>query len=62
MPKTILVADDSASVRLAVWMLLENRHEELIIREAFDGKDAIEKARKLLGLVVPKLNRANAGR
>lgn len=60
MPKTILVADDSVSVRLAVRILLENRHKELVIREAFDGTDAIEKARKLLGLAMPTLNRAEA--
>ena len=54
------MADDSVSVGLAVRMLLENRHEKLVISEAFDGTDAIEKARKLLGLAMPKLNRAKA--
>ena len=58
MPKAILVADDSASIRLAVRMLLENRREKLVIREAFDGTDAIKKARKLLEVAMPKLNRA----
>ena len=46
MAKTILVADDSASVRLTVRLLLEQRHKELVVREAVDGTDAIVKAKK----------------
>jgi len=64
--KTVLIADDSASVRLSVRLLLQGRHKELVVREAFDGKDAIEKAKKsrpdliLLDLAMPRLNGAEA--
>jgi len=44
--KTLLIADDSASVRLSVRLLLQGRHKEIVVREAFDGMDAIEKAKK----------------
>ncbi len=66
MPKTVLIADDSASVRLSVRLLLQGRHKELVVREAFDGMDAIEKARKskpdliLLDLAMPRVNGAEA--
>ena len=66
MAKTILVADDSASVRLTVRLLLEQRHQELLVREAVDGVDAIEKSKKLkpdlilLDLAMPRLNGAEA--
>ena len=66
MAKTVLVADDSASVRLMVRMLLENRYKELVVREAVDGTDAIEKAKSLnpdlilLDLAMPRLNGAEA--
>lgn len=66
MAKTVLVADDSASVRLTVRLLLEQRHKELVVREAADGVDAIEKAKKskpdliLLDLAMPRLNGAEA--
>ena len=46
MPKTVLIADDSASVRLSVRLLLQGRHKKLLVREAFDGMDAVEKAKK----------------
>jgi CheY-like chemotaxis protein len=65
-PKTILIADDSAAMRLSVRMLLETRHSELVVREAVDGVDAIEKAKKakpdliLLDLSMPRLNGAEA--
>jgi len=64
--KTVLIADDSASMRLSVRMLLEGRHRELVVREAVDGLDAIEKAKKskpdliLLDLAMPRLNGAEA--
>jgi CheY-like chemotaxis protein len=64
--KTVLIADDSASMRLSVRLLLEGRHTELVVREAVDGVDAIEKARKsrpdliLLDLAMPRLNGAEA--
>ena len=66
MAKTVLIADDSASVRLSVRLLLQGRHAELVVREAFDGIDAIEKAKKskpdliLLDLAMPRLNGAEA--
>jgi DNA-binding NarL/FixJ family response regulator len=64
--KVVLIADDSASMRLAVRMLLEGRHTELIVCEAIDGVDAIRKARRskpdliLLDLAMPRLNGAEA--
>jgi DNA-binding NarL/FixJ family response regulator len=64
--KVVLIADDSASMRLAVRMLLEGRHTELIVCEAVDGVDAIRKAKRsqpdliLLDLAMPRLNGAEA--
>jgi len=64
--KTVLIADDSASMRLSVRLLLEGRHTELVVREAVDGIDAIEKAKTshpdliLLDLAMPRLNGAEA--
>ncbi len=66
MSKTILIADDSATMRLSVRMLLEGSHSGLLVREAVDGLDAIEKAKKskpdliLLDLAMPRLNGAEA--
>jgi DNA-binding NarL/FixJ family response regulator len=65
-PKTLLIADDSASMRLAVRYLLQGRHPELRVREAVDGLDAIEMAKRLrpdlilLDLAMPQLNGAEA--
>jgi len=65
-PKTVLIADGSASMRLSVRLLLQGRHTELVVREAVDGVDAIEKAKKskpdliLLDLAMPRLNGAEA--
>jgi len=64
--KTVLIADDSASLRLSVRFLLQGRHSELRVREAVDGVDAVEKAKKsqpdliLLDLAMPRLNGAEA--
>jgi len=64
--KNVLIADDSASMRLAVRFLLERRHSELVVSEAVDGVDAIEKAKEtnpdliLLDLAMPRLNGAEA--
>ena len=66
MAKTVLIADDSASVRLSVRLLLQGRHKELVVREAVDGLDVIEKAKTwhpdliLLDLAMPGLNGAEA--
>src|SRR5882724_8515206 len=53
-------------MRLSVRLLLQGRHTGLVVREAFDGLDAIEKAKKskpdliLLDLAMPRLNGAEA--
>lgn len=66
MSKSVLIADDSPSIRRSVRFLLERRHSELIVSEAVDGVDAIEKAKKtrpdliLLDLAMPRLNGAEA--
>ena len=46
MSKNVLIADDSASMRRSVRFLLERRHSELMVSEAVDGVDAIEKAKE----------------
>jgi len=64
--RTVLIADDSASVRLSVRLLLQSRYKELVVREAVDGVDVIEKAKTchpdliLLDLSMPGLNGAEA--
>jgi DNA-binding NarL/FixJ family response regulator len=66
MAKIVLIADDSASMRLSVRILLEGRHTELMVCEAVDGIDAIRKAKTsqpdliLLDLAMPRLNGAEA--
>ncbi len=53
-------------MRLSVRLLLEGRHTELVVREAVDGIDAIEKAKRSrpdlihLDLAMPRLNGAEA--
>ncbi len=60
--KTILVADDSFAMRLSVRHLLEARYPELVVYEAIDGVEAVEKAKKskpdliILDLAMPRLN------
>jgi CheY-like chemotaxis protein len=64
--KTVLIADDSARMRLSVRLLLEGRYPKLRVREAIDGLDAIEKAKTLrpnlilLDLAMPHLNGVEA--
>ena len=64
--KSVLIADDSASMRLSVRFLLRGRHPQLKVREAVDGVDAIEKAKIfqpnliLMDLAMPRLNGAEA--
>lgn len=65
MPKTVLITDDSASMRRSVRFLLEHRHAELAVPEAVDGVDAIETAKLrpdliLLDLAMPRLNGVEA--
>lgn len=53
-------------MRRSVRFLLERRHSELMVSEAVDGVDAIEKAKEanpdliLLDLAMPRLNGAEA--
>jgi CheY-like chemotaxis protein len=66
MSRSVLIADDSASMRRSVRFLLERRRTELLISEAVDGVDAIQKARDtkpdliLLDLAMPRLNGVEA--
>lgn len=66
MPKIVLIADDSASMRLSVRTLLEGRHPELLVCEAVNGLEAIWKAKTsqpdliLLDVSMPLLNGAEA--
>jgi CheY-like chemotaxis protein len=66
MSKSVLVVDDSATMRLTMRLLLEGRNAELEVREAVDGVDAIEKAETLkpdfivLDFAMPRLNGADA--
>jgi DNA-binding NarL/FixJ family response regulator len=66
MAKVILVADDSASMRLSVRLLLESWNADLAVCEAIDGLDAIVEAKRqkpdliLLDLAMPRLNGAEA--
>lgn len=66
MTRTVLVADNSASMRLSIRLLLESWNPEVAVRDAIDGLDAIQKAEKLkpdlilLDLNMPRLNGAEA--
>ena len=66
MPKTVLIADDRASMRRSVKFLLERRHADLVVQEAVDGVEAIELAKQtkpdliLLDLAMPRLNGVEA--
>jgi DNA-binding NarL/FixJ family response regulator len=64
--RSVLIADDSPSMRRSVRCLLERHRTELRIGEAVDVVDAIEKARGtkpdliLLDLAMPRLNGVEA--
>ena len=66
MPKRILIADDSATVRTIIRGFLESQSSFEVCGEAIDGVDAIEKAKALkpdliiLDLVMPQINGAEA--
>jgi DNA-binding NarL/FixJ family response regulator len=66
MPKTILIADDSATIRTLIRAFIENRAGFEVCGEAVDGVDAIEKAKELhpdliiLDLAMPRMNGAAA--
>jgi len=65
-PKTVLIADDRASMRRSVKFLLERRHADLVVQEAVDGVEAIELAKQtkpdliLLDLAMRRLNGVEA--
>ena len=66
MPKSILIADDSQTIRTVLRAFLENRAGFEVCGEAVDGVDAIEKAKELnpdliiLDLAMPRMNGAAA--
>jgi DNA-binding NarL/FixJ family response regulator len=66
MPKSILIVDDSDTVRKVTRLFLESQIGLEICGEAVDGVDAIEKAKALkpdlilLDLAMPRMNGAEA--
>ena len=66
MSKSILIADDSATIRTLIRAFIENRAGFEVCGEAVDGVDAIEKAKELkpnliiLDLAMPRMNGAAA--
>ena len=66
MPKCILIADDSETVRTIIRTFLESQAGFEVCGEAVDGVDAIEKAKTLkpdliiLDLAMPRINGAAA--
>jgi DNA-binding NarL/FixJ family response regulator len=62
MPKSILIVDDSATVRTVIRAFLEGQTNFAVCGEAADGVDAIEKAKALkpdlivLDLAMPGMN------
>ena len=65
-PKCILIADDSATVRAIIREFLESQAGLKVCGEAIDGVDVIEKAKELkpdliiLDLAMPQINGAEA--
>ena len=66
MPKCILIADDSKTIRTLIRAFIENQAGFEVCGEAVDGADAIEKAKELkpdliiLDLAMPRMNGAAA--
>jgi DNA-binding NarL/FixJ family response regulator len=66
MPKSILIADDSETIRTVLRTFLESRVGFEVCGEAVDGVDPIEKAKELhpdliiLDLAMPRMNGAAA--
>ena len=66
MPKCILIADDSKTIRTLIRAFIENRAGFEVCGEAVDGVEAIEKAKELqpdliiLDLAMPRMNGAAA--
>jgi DNA-binding NarL/FixJ family response regulator len=66
MPKSILIVDDSATVRDVIRFFLEGQEDLSVCGEAVDGVDAIEKAKALqpdlilLDLAMPRMNGVEA--
>jgi CheY-like chemotaxis protein len=66
MSKSILIADDSETIRTVLRTFLESREGFEVCAEAVDGVDAIEKAKELhpdliiLDLAMPRMNGAAA--
>ena len=66
MPKSILIVDDSDTVRRVTRLFLESQLGLEVCGEAVDGVDAIEKAKELkpdlilLDLAMPRLNGVEA--
>ena len=66
MPKSILIVDDSATVRTVIRAFLEGQTNFTVCGEAADGVDAIEKAKALkpdlivLDLAMPGMNGVEA--
>ena len=66
MPKSILIVDDSDTVREVIRFFLEGQEDLSVCGEAVDGVDAIEKAKALrpdlilLDLAMPRMNGVEA--
>lgn len=68
MPIRILVADDHAVVREGLRMILESMADMIVVGEALNGRDAVEKAEKLkpdvivMDITMPEMNGIEATR
>ena len=66
MPKSILIVDDSDTVRDVIRFFLEGQEDLVVCGEAVDGVDGIEKAKLLkpdlilLDLAMPRMNGVEA--